>query len=287
MKELADIRVDIDEIDRQIVDLFEKRMELTTQVAEYKISTGKAVFDKERELSKLASVAKLAHSDFNSHGVRELFEHIMSVSRKRQYQLLTEHGKFAPTGFVEVKELDFSHAASALIEPSREAAHAFFPEDCGLLKCAGWREACEVLKRGEVNFAFLPVQDPKSGYVSANYNLVAEYGFYILEEYRTSMEAKDRYLLISKDKVSLSGADKISICFEAPDVCGSLYHLMSHLTYNNLNMNRIESIVISKTPLDYRFFMDLSGNLNDSAIKNAIRGLGDEARNFKILGNYR
>lgn len=287
MKELADIRVDIDSIDRQIVDLFEKRMELTTQVAEYKISTGKAVFDKDRELSKLASVADLAHSDFNSHGVRELFEHIMSVSRKRQYQLLTEHGKFAPTGFVEVKDLDFSHAASAFIDTSEEAAHEFFPEDCGLLRCADWREACEVLKREEVNFAFLPVQDPKSGYVSANYNLVAEYGFYILEEYRTSAEAKDRYLLISKDKVSLSGADKISICFEAPDACGSLYHLMSHLTYNNLNMNRIESIVISRTPLDYRFFMDLSGNLNDSAIKNAIRGLGDEARNFKILGNYR
>jgi chorismate mutase/prephenate dehydratase len=144
-----------------------------------------------------------------------------------------------------------------------------------------------VLKRGEVNFAFLPMQDPASGYVSANYNLVGEYGFYILEEYRTSTETKDRYLLISKDKVTLSGADKISICFEAPDVCGSLYHLMSHLTYNNLNMNRIESIVISREPLDYRFFMDLSGNLNDSAIKNAIRGLGDEARNFKILGNYR
>ena len=96
MKDLLDIRNEIDGIDRQIVELFENRMVLTTQVAEYKISTGKAVFDKEREVSKLDSVASLAHSDFNSHGVRELFEHIMSVSRKRQYQLLTEHGKFAP-----------------------------------------------------------------------------------------------------------------------------------------------------------------------------------------------
>ena len=287
MKELSDIRVDIDAIDRQIVDLFEKRMVLTTQVAEYKISTGKAVFDKSREVSKLSAVADLAHSDFNSHGVRELFEHIMSVSRKRQYQLLTEHGKFAPTGFVEVKELDFSHAAAAYVDASKAAAESYFPEACGLLRCESWREACDVLKNEEVNFAFLPMQDPDSGYVSANYNLVAEYGFYILEEYQTSPEPKDRYLLISKDKVSLSGADKISICFEAPDACGSLYHLMSHLTYNNLNMNRIESIVISRDPLDYRFFMDLSGNLNDSAIKNAVLGLTDEARNFKILGNYR
>lgn len=262
-------------------------MMLTTQVAEYKISTGKAVFDKEREVSKLDSVAELAHSEFNSHGVRELFEHIMSVSRKRQYQLLTEHGKFAPTGFVDVKELDFTYAAAAFIPASEDAAKSYFPKKCGLQKCTDWREACDVLQREEVNFAFLPMQDPASGYVSANYNLVAEYGFFILEEYETSPQPKDRYLLISKERVTLSGADKISICFEAPDACGSLYHLMSHLTYNNLNMNRIESIVISRDPLDYRFFMDLSGNLNDSAIKNAVLGLRDEARNFKILGNYR
>lgn len=287
MKDLQEIRVDIDTIDRQIVDLYEKRMELTTQVADFKITTGKAVFDQEREISKLNSVAALAHSDFTSHGARELFEHIMSMSRKKQYQLLTEHGKFAPTGFVEIKELDFTHAAAAYIEASGEAAKRYFPSECGLLLCGDWREACEVLKNGEVNYLFLPVQDPASGYVSANYNLAAEYGFYILEEYHTSPEPQDRYILISKDKLSLSGADKITICFEAPDACGSLYHLMSHLTYNNLNMNRIESIVISRDPLDYRFFMDISGNLNDSPIKNAVLGLGQEARNFKILGNYR
>jgi len=296
LKDLAEIRKDIDSIDRQIVDLYEKRMDLATQVADYKISTGKQVFDAEREIAKLNAVAEMAHSDFTSHGARELFEHIMSMSRKKQYQLLTEYGKFAPTGFAEIRELDFSHAAAAYIETSAEAAKEYFAgvdrknpdtKSCGLLLCENWREACEVLKNGEVNYLFLPVQDPASGYVSANYNLIAEYGFYILEEYATSPEPQDRYVLISKDKLSLSGADKISICFEAPDTCGSLYHLMSHLTYNNLNMNRIESIVISRDPLDYRFFMNISGNLNDSPIKNAILGLRDEARNFKILGNYR
>ncbi len=290
MKDLQEIRKDIDSIDRQIVDLYEKRMDLATQVADYKISTGKQVFDAEREIAKLNAVAEMAHSDFTSHGARELFEHIMSMSRKKQYQLLTDYGKFAPTGFAEIRELDFSHAAAAYIETSGEAARKYFesaPGCCGLLRCENWREACEVLKNGGVNYLFLPVQDPASGYVSANYNLIAEYGFYILEEYWTSPEPQDCYVLISKERLSLSGADKISICFEAPDTCGSLYHLMSHLTYNNLNMNRIESIVISREPLDYRFFMNLSGNLNDSPIKNAILGLRDEARNFKILGNYR
>ena len=244
------------------------------------------MFDKEREVSKLDSVAELAHSEFNSHGVRELFEHIMSVSRKRQYQLLTEHGKFAPTGFVEVKELDFTHAAAAFIPASEDAAKSYFPEECGLQKCTDWREACDVLQREEVNFAFLPMQDPASGYVSANYNLVAEYGFYILEEYETSPQPKDRYLLISKDRVTLSGADKISICFELPHESGTLYNMLSHIIYNGLNMTKIESRPIPGKSWEYRFFVDFTGKLGESAVENALRGIEAEANVLRVLGNY-
>ena len=35
-----------------------------------------------------------------------------------------------------------------------------------------------------------------------------------------------------------------------------------------------------------RFFIDFEGNLNDSAVKNALRGIREEATNMKILGNY-
>ena len=38
--------------------------------------------------------------------------------------------------------------------------------------------------------------------------------------------------------------------------------------------------------IEYHFFVDFDGNLNDSAVKNAIRGIMEEAVNFKILGNY-
>ena len=88
MKDLLDIRKDIDKIDEQIVKLYEERMKLTSDVAEYKINTGKQVFDKEREESKLATLQKKAESDFTRHGIRELFEQIMAMSRKKQYKLL-------------------------------------------------------------------------------------------------------------------------------------------------------------------------------------------------------
>lgn len=87
MKDLQDIRKEIDAIDEQIVELYKERMKRTTEVASYKISTGKQVLDRERELSKLASLEALADSDFTKNAVRELFEQIMSTSRKKQYQL--------------------------------------------------------------------------------------------------------------------------------------------------------------------------------------------------------
>ena len=49
MISLEEIRKNLDEIDSEIVALYEKRMQLCKEVAEYKIATGKKVFDKERE----------------------------------------------------------------------------------------------------------------------------------------------------------------------------------------------------------------------------------------------
>ncbi|MBO5284039.1 MAG: chorismate mutase, partial [Lachnospiraceae bacterium] len=78
--DLLELRNQIDEIDQQIVRLYEQRMEICGQVAAYKIETGKKVFDKQREMEKLARVKSLTHNEFNSHGVEELFEQIMSMS---------------------------------------------------------------------------------------------------------------------------------------------------------------------------------------------------------------
>ena len=61
---------------------------------------------------------------------------------------------------------------------------------------------------------------------------------------------------------------------------------MSHFIYNGLNMTKIESRPIEDRNWEYRFFIDFDGNLEDSAVKNALRGLREEAKMMKILGNY-
>ena len=53
MENLLELRNEIDAIDKEIVGLFQKRMKISSEVAEYKISTGKKVFDRAREEEKI------------------------------------------------------------------------------------------------------------------------------------------------------------------------------------------------------------------------------------------
>ena len=100
--DLLELRKQIDEIDRQIVSLYEQRMDISSQVADYKIETGKKVFDKERELEKLRTLKALTQNEFNAQGIQELFEQIMSMSRKLQYKKLTDRGILGRLPFIGV-----------------------------------------------------------------------------------------------------------------------------------------------------------------------------------------
>ena len=110
MLDLQKMRNDIDEIDTRIVKLFEERMKICENVAQFKIETGKPVFDKSREQEKLDSLGGKAHNDFNRCGVQELFQQIMSISRKRQYQLLQENGMEEKSDFVKIDGLKKQNA---------------------------------------------------------------------------------------------------------------------------------------------------------------------------------
>ena len=373
--DLLELRDKIDVIDAQIVDLYEKRMEICGQVADYKIQTGKKVFDRTREIEKIQKVKSLAHNDFNSHGIEELFEQIMSMSRKLQYRLLQEHGSSGKLPFIGVDGLDagkarvvFQGAEGAY---SQAAMMQYFGDRVNSFHVDTFREAMIAIDEGSADFAVLPIENSTAGIVSEIYDLLVEFENYIVgeqiikiehclmavpgtelddiktvyshpqslmqsarfldnydwqqismqnnafaakkvagdqdksqaaiaSEYAAKLYGLDvlvkgvnqsstnstRFIIVTNQKIFLKNAQKVSICFEVPHESGSLYHMLSHFIYNNLNMNRIESRPIEGRNWEYRFFIDFEGNLSDSAVKNAMRGLREEARNMRILGNY-
>ena len=54
--DLSESRQKLDVIDRQIVELMKQRLEISKDVAEYKIANNKAVYDKAREEEKLKTL---------------------------------------------------------------------------------------------------------------------------------------------------------------------------------------------------------------------------------------
>lgn len=103
MKELEQSRKEIDVIDKQIVELFEKRMKIVEDVACYKIATGKPVLDVSREKDKIQTLISLTNNTFNKQGIKELFKQIMASSRKLQYNKIVNDEK--EREFREINEL--------------------------------------------------------------------------------------------------------------------------------------------------------------------------------------
>ncbi len=377
MNELQTIREKIDEADREMVALFEKRMQLAEEVAEYKLKNDIAVLDPAREEEKLASVEALAHTPYGKKGVRELFTQIMSLSRKRQYQLRAERNNTETMAFREIESLKkegirtvFQGEEGAY---AQAALYAFFGPETPCYHVETWRDALEEICSGRADYAVLPFENSSAGYVSENYDLISEYDVAIvgeqiipidhcllakeeispeeinqvyshpqallqcsrfLEQYRnmerislknTAAAAKKiseednvfqaaiasaltadiyglkkirtgiqnnesnstRFFVVSKDKVFVKNADKITVSFEIRHEAGSLYRTLSHFIYNDLNLNRIESRPIQGRNWEYRFFLDIDGNFNESAVQNALRGLAAETNQCKVWGNYR
>lgn len=95
-----------------------------------------------------------------------------------------------------------------------------------------------------------------------------------------------RFIILANRKVYQKDAKKVSICFELPHTSGSLFNMLGHFIFNHVNMMMIESRPVPGRNWEYRFFVDIEGSLQDAGVTNALRGIGAEALNFKILGNY-
>ena len=376
MIDLQECRKEIDVIDKEILRLFEKRMKVCEDVAEYKIHTGKQVLDPKREQDKLDVLKNQAHGSFNSLGAQELFQQIMAISRKRQYQLLTKNGVGTERNYKMVDELPLKDVNVVFqgVEGaySYAAMRAYFPEEINSYHVKTFRAAMEEVAFGKADYAVLPIENSTEGIVTDIYDLLTEYQLYIvgeqgvrvqhvllglpgvtvdeidtvyshpqalaqckhyLEEHpswktvkaeNTAASAKrikeeqkrnqaaiasraagelyglsilaenichndqnvTRFIIVSSKPIYEKNAGKISVCFELPHASGTLYHMLSHFIYNSLSMTKIESRPIPGQNWKYRFFVDFEGNLEDPAVKNALRGLEAEAIGVRVLGNY-
>ena len=82
---LDELRDEIEEIDREIVESIARRTYVVESIAEVKKERGMEIHDPKREEVVLDRVAERAESlDVDPEDVREVFELLMNISKKEQ-----------------------------------------------------------------------------------------------------------------------------------------------------------------------------------------------------------
>ncbi len=374
--DLSQIRVEIDSVDQQMVALFQRRMELAGAVAESKRESGKAIYDRQRELEKLEKLGALADSDFNRHSIEELFLQIMSISRRYQYSILGDREQLITKAYTQLDKLDVTPDTKVVYQGvpgafSEQAMLQFFGAQVQNSNVEKFEDIVEVIEQGKADYGVLPIENSSAGFVSGIYHLLQAHDVTIvgsvalevsqallgvkgatiadiqtvyshpqalmqtkpyLEEHgwkqislaNTAVSAQKiqedgdktqaavasvraaeiydlevlhpgintqknnttRFVVIAKEKVYTKDADSISISFTLPHESGSLYNILGHFIFNNLNMTSIESEPLAEHQWEYRFFITFDGNLSDASVQNALTAIRSESTDFKLLGNY-
>ncbi len=95
-----------------------------------------------------------------------------------------------------------------------------------------------------------------------------------------------RFLIIGKQAVGPTGADKTSLLVSTGNTPGALYRLLEPFADHAINLSKIESRPSRRGMWDYIFFIDLEGHKDDPRIAEALAILEKRARMVKWLGSY-
>ncbi|MFI3313296.1 MAG: prephenate dehydratase domain-containing protein, partial [Eubacteriales bacterium] len=95
-----------------------------------------------------------------------------------------------------------------------------------------------------------------------------------------------RFIVVAADPRFSTAANKISISFTVSHIQGSLYKVLEIFARAGLNLVNLESRPVLERNWEYRFFVDLSGNLRDDQMAEVFHGVEELTSHLDILGNY-
>ncbi|SDN84266.1 bifunctional chorismate mutase/prephenate dehydratase [Acetanaerobacterium elongatum] len=185
MKDLNQLRVEIDQTDEQLLALFKQRMGLVKEVAAYKAANSLPVYQPEREKLLLKRVGELAGEEYRIPA-QMLFTSIMDISKANQQvaapgaltQMLlqaAENSQPIPGGATVAcagVEGAYSYVAAGrlLQEPNRVCFERF-------------EDVFAAVVSGRCRYGVLPIENSSAGSVTQVYDLLRSDGCYIVKSY--------------------------------------------------------------------------------------------------------
>ena len=187
--EISELRKEIDQIDGEMIRLFTRRMEISSQVAQYKRERNLPIHVPAREREILKSVAQQAGPEYGNYA-RVLYSMIFELSRSYQ-------------GKLNDVKTDLYHQ----IADSIETTPSLFPQDpmvaCQGVEGAYAQIACEkifkdpfimyfktfegvfsAIEQGLCRYGILPIENSTAGSVKKVYDLMIHHNFSIVRSFR-------------------------------------------------------------------------------------------------------
>ena len=161
--QLLALRERIDAVDREMLDLLNRRAALALEVGELKKQEGSVVFRPEREAQVIDGLKALNGGPLQAASVAPIWREIMSACRALETP--TRVAYLGPAGTF-----------------SEEAALGFFGSSILRVPCANFDEVFHVTATGAADFGVVPVENSTEGVVTRSLDLFLHTPLFIIGE---------------------------------------------------------------------------------------------------------
>ena len=200
---LDELRQQIDEIDRQIIELFASRQKISVEIGKGKQATRQVIEDREREKIVLRRVRELAREKgISPSDVEDIYRKVFEASKKVQGVSVAFQGE--PGAYTE------------------EAAVRFFGPSTRGLPYETLDEVFEAVENSAAPFALVPVENSLEGSITRAYDLLLDTPIMVCGE----TELRISHCLIAPEGATL---DSVRLIYSHPQALGQSRNFLKHL----------------------------------------------------------
>jgi chorismate mutase/prephenate dehydratase len=184
-RDLAQLRTEIDAVDRELLALLNRRAGLANEVGELKRAEGSPVFRPEREAQVINGLQERNEGPLKSENVATIWREIMSACRALEAPQRVAY--LGPAGTF-----------------SEQAALQFFGSSIEHVPCVSFDEVFQAAAAGTAQFGVVPVENSTEGVVTRSLDLLLGSPLHIVGEISLLV----RHHLLRKDK-TLAGIEAV------------------------------------------------------------------------------
>lgn len=215
-------------------------------------------------------------------------ENSSTGSINQVYDLLAKYGAY----IVGEQTVRVDHCLMAPRGADLSALRRVFSHEQGLLQCAEYLKAHPDWEQTALHNTAAAAKkvaqdaDPAQAAIGSR-RCAALYGLDILAEgISFNRENFTRFVVVSPVMELREERQKVSLLCTLSHRSGTLYRLLSVFAHGGLNLMKLESRPMAGRSWEYRFFVDIEGDLADPGMTECLRDAAEAAESFRVLGNY-